>query len=128
MILQNIDELKENNYPVLIIGSGPAGLTLALELEKKNIKTVIIEAGGEEYNNKSQSFYKINTEGVALKDISNSRLRQFGGTSAIWGGWCKPLSDLDFKNFGLNSNQIKKYQKEACEILSIENSFREFYN
>ena len=125
MILQNIDELKENNYPVLIIGSGPAGLTLALELEKKNIKTVIIEAGGEEYNNKSQSFYKINTEGVALKDISNSRLRQFGGTSAIWGGWCKPLTDLDFKNFGLNSNQIKKYQKKACEILSIENSFRE---
>ena len=125
MILQNIDELKENNYPVLIIGSGPAGLTLALELEKKNIKTVIIEAGGEEYNNQSQSFYKINTEGVALKDISNSRLRQFGGTSAIWGGWCKPLSDLDFKNFGFNSNQIKKYQKKACEILNIENSFRE---
>ena len=125
MILKNIDELKENNYPVLIIGSGPAGLTLALELEKKNIKTVIIEAGGEEYNNQSQSFYKINTEGVALKDISNSRLRQFGGTSAIWGGWCKPLSDLDFKNFGFNSNQIKKYQKKACEILNIENSFRE---
>ena len=125
MILQNIDELKENNYPVLIIGSGPAGLTLALELEKKNIKTVIIEAGGEEYNNKSQSFYKINTEGVALKDISNSRLRQFGGTSGIWGGWSKPLSDLDFKNFGLNPNQIKGYQKKACEILSIENSFRE---
>ena len=84
-----------------------------------------IEAGGEEYDNKSQSFYKINTEGVALKDISNSRLRQFGGTSAIWGGWCKPLSDLDFKNFGFNSNQIKKYQKKACEILNIENSFRE---
>ena len=125
MILQNIDELEKNNYPVLIIGSGPAGLTLALELEKKNIKTVIIEAGGEEYNNKSQSFYKINTEGVALKDISNSRLRQFGGTSAIWGGWSKPLSDLDFKNFGLNPNQIKKYQKKTCEILSIDNSFRE---
>jgi hypothetical protein len=125
MILQNIDELEENNYPVLIIGSGPAGLTLALELEKKNIKTVIIEAGGEEYNEKSQSFYKINTKDVALKDISNSRLRQFGGTSSIWGGWCKPLSDLDFKNFGLNLNQIKKYQKKACEVLSIENSFRE---
>ena len=37
MILKNIDELKENNYPVLIIGSESAGLTLALELEK-NIK------------------------------------------------------------------------------------------
>ena len=125
MILQNIDELKENNYPVLIIGSGPAGLTLALELEKKNIKKVIIEAGGEEYNNKSQSFYKVNTEGVALQDITNSRLRQFGGTSAIWGGWCKPLTDLDFENFGLNSKNINKYQKKTCEVLNIEDSFRE---
>ena len=67
MILQNIDELKENNYPVLIIGSGPVA-NFSTQLEK-NIKTVIIEAGGEEYNNKSQSFYKINTEGVALQDI-----------------------------------------------------------
>ena len=41
MILQNIDELKENNYPVLIIVIGTAGLTLALELEKKNIKNVL---------------------------------------------------------------------------------------
>ena len=98
MILENIDELDENNYPILIVGSGPAGLTLALELEKKNIRTVIIEAGGEEYDDKSQSFYKINTKDATLKDISNSRLRQFGGTSAIWGGWCKPLTDLDFKN------------------------------
>ena len=125
MILENIEEFDGKSCPVLIIGSGPAGLTLALELEKKNIQSVIIEAGGEDYSDKSQSYYKINAKGTHLKDISNSRLRQFGGTSAIWGGWCKPLSNLDFINFGLNPSQINKYQNIACEILNIDNSFRE---
>ena len=25
--------------------------------------------------------------------LSESRLRQFGGTSGLWGGTCKPLED-----------------------------------
>jgi len=125
MILKNIEEFNGNNYPILIIGSGPAGLTLALELEKKNIRSVIMEAGGEDYSDESQSFYKVDYKGSVLKDLSDSRLRQFGGTSAIWGGWCKPLSDSDFKNFGFNPSLINKYQNKTCDILNIRNSFRE---
>ena len=106
-------------------GSGPAGLTLALELEKKNINCLLIEAGDEYFSEESQSYFRINTEGSYLKDISNSRLRQFGGTSASWGGWCKPFSDLDIKKTGLNPNEIKTYQSKACEILGIKDSFRE---
>ena len=125
MIINSLVELDENKFPVVIFGSGPAGLSLALELEKKNVNCLIIEAGDEYYNDESQSFYKINTEGSNLKDISNSRLRQFGGTSASWGGWCKPLSDLDISKTGLNPNEIKKYQSQTCEILGIKNSFKE---
>ena len=125
MILNSLVELEENKLQIVIFGSGPAGLSLALELEKKNINCLIIEAGDEYYNDESQSFYKINTEGTNLKDVSNSRLRQFGGTSASWGGWCKPLSDLDIKKTGLNPNEIKKYQSQTCEILGIKNSFKE---
>ena len=28
--------------------------------------------------------------------LSESRLRQFGGTSGLWGGTCKPLEDYTF--------------------------------
>ena len=97
---------------------------MALKLEKKN-KLLIVEAG-EYYNEESQSFYKINTEGTNLKKYQIVD-RQFGGTSALWGGWCKPLSDLDIKKTGLNPNEINKYKSETCEILGIKNSFRESF-
>ena len=125
MIIDSFVELDQSKFPVVIFGSGPAGLSLALELEKKNINCLLIEAGDEYFSEESQSYYKINTDGTNLKDMSNSRLRQFGGTSASWGGWCKPLSDLDIKNTGLDPKEIRNYQSQTCEILDIKNSFRE---
>ena len=47
MIVEQLDNINFNSFPVVIFGSGPAGITTALELEKKNIKSLIIEAGGE---------------------------------------------------------------------------------
>ena len=35
MILKNLDNIDLDNFPVAIFGSGPAGITTALELEKK---------------------------------------------------------------------------------------------
>ena len=38
MIFENLLEIKNKNFPVIIIGSGPAGISLALKLEKKKNK------------------------------------------------------------------------------------------
>ena len=35
MIINNLNEINIINLPVVIIGSGPAAISLALELEKK---------------------------------------------------------------------------------------------
>ena len=54
MIFKEIKpELLNNDSPVLIIGSGPAGISIALDLEKKNISSTIIEAG-EEFSDELQ--------------------------------------------------------------------------
>jgi hypothetical protein len=127
MILNSIKDFDQNKFPVVIFGSGPAGLSLALELEKKNINSLIIEAGEEYYSANSQLFYNIDIAGTPLKDLKNSRLRQFGGTGAIWGGWCKPLSIMDLTKFGFDPGEITKYQNQTCEILEIKNTFRESF-
>ncbi len=58
MILKKLNSINFDNFPVAIFGSGPAGIATALELEKKNIKCLVIEAGGENYSEASQEFYK----------------------------------------------------------------------
>ena len=58
MIYKNTNEIVGKKYPVIIVGSGPAGISTALKLEERKIKTLILEAGSEEYSEKSQEFYK----------------------------------------------------------------------
>ena len=48
MISKNLDSLNLDGFPIVIFGSGPAGMSTALELEKKDINCLILEAG-EEY-------------------------------------------------------------------------------
>ena len=44
MISNNLDSIQLDKFPVIIFGSGPAGISTTLELEKKNINSIIIEA------------------------------------------------------------------------------------
>ena len=133
MFLKKLDNINFNNFPVAIFGTGPAGITVALELEKKNIKCLLIEAGDENYSKTSQEFYKGKVIGDGITSLSLSRLRQFGGTSGHWGGWSKPMEKYNFDLWPLNANDLNIYLKRTCEILNINNQFRksslnEFFN
>jgi len=133
MILKNLENVNLDNFPIAIFGSGPAGITTALELEKKNVKCLLIEAGDENYSEISQKFYEGKIIGDLITDLSTSRLRQFGGTSGHWGGWSKPMEKYNFKLWPLKDNELNSYSKKTSEILSIDNQFRklslsEFFN
>ena len=124
MILKKLNNINLDNFPVAIFGSGPAGITTALELEKKNIKCLIMEAGGENYSEISQEFYKGKIIGDQITDLSLSRLRQFGGTSGHWGGWSKPMEKYNFELWPLGNDELNPYSKKACKILNINHQFR----
>ena len=133
MISKNLNDINLDNFPVAIFGSGPAGITTALELEKKNIKCLLIEAGGEKYSQTSQEFYKGKIIGDQLSGLSISRLRQFGGTSGHWGGMSKPMEEYTFELWPLKFNELNPYSKRTSEILDINHQFRksslnEFFN
>ena len=124
MIFKNLDQINFSNIPVLIVGSGPAAISAALELEKRNINTLLIEAGEENYNHDSQQNYKGEIIGDNISDLTHSRLRQFGGTSGHWGGWSKPLQNYDFYNWNIDSSDLEGYSESACKVLDIKNNFR----
>ena len=124
MFLKKLDNINFNNFPLAIFGTGPAGITVALELEKKNIKCLLIEAGDENYSKTSQAFYKGKVIGDQITDLSSNRLRQLGGTSGIWGGWSKPMEKYNFDLWPLKANDLDSYSKKACKILDINYQFR----
>ena len=123
MIYKFLSDLPKKDYPVVIFGSGPAGISLALKLEKKKINSLILEAGEENYSEKSQESYLSNVIGDDITDLRYSRLRQLGGTSGHWGGWCKPIENWNLKNWTVNIDKINSYSKEASEILNIDLKF-----
>ena len=124
MIYKNTNEIVGKKYPVIIVGSGPAGISAALKLEEKKIKTLILEAGSEEYSEKSQEFYKSKILGDQITDLRSSRLRQFGGTSGLWGGWSKPMENYNLSDWGIQHHELNNYSDQTAKILDIDNTFR----
>ena len=43
MIINNLEEIKNKNFFAIIVGSGPAGISMALGLEKKKIEWAEIQ-------------------------------------------------------------------------------------
>ena len=125
MIHKDIKEIVGKNFPVIIVGSGPAGITLALSLEQSKIDCLIIEAGSEEYTDESQENYAAKIIGDQITDLRYSRLRQLGGTSGHWGGWCKPIEKWNIKKWGIEYDSFSKLKDQTCKILEIENNFKQ---
>ena len=83
---------------ICIVGAGPAGITLALELAKTGKTIVLLEAGGLKSAGKSMELYRGEVADPARHlPLDADRYRQLGGTSALWGGRCIPFNTIDFE-------------------------------
>ena len=72
------------NADVCIIGAGVAGITLALELDKKGISSILLDGGDESFSMESQSLYSPGDKIEGYEDITYNRLRFLGGSSNHW--------------------------------------------
>jgi choline dehydrogenase-like flavoprotein len=82
---------------LVIIGGGPAGISLALALADAPIKVLLLESGGTEFNTATQALYAGDETGVRYLPLDASRQRALGGATNHWGGWCRPLDKIDFE-------------------------------
>lgn len=81
---------------VCIVGSGAAGIPLALELGERGLSVVLIESGNHAVNKVTQSLYAGEVANALHSQPDKYRQRRFGGSTAIWGGRCMPFDPLDF--------------------------------
>jgi choline dehydrogenase-like flavoprotein len=80
-----------------VVGSGAAGIALALELASTRLSLIIVESGGFEPDPATQSLAEGEVIGLPTFPLNVSRLRMFGGTTGHWGGFCRPFDPLDFE-------------------------------
>jgi len=84
-------------HEVCIVGSGPAGISVARELANANLDVAVLESGGLEYEPETQSLYDDEAIGFPYEPLVANRLRFFGGSSNHWAGFCKPFGPRDFE-------------------------------
>ncbi len=80
-----------------IAGGGPAGISIALQFIGSSQRVLLLEGGGKEFEDDSQSIYEGPLLGRPYFRLDRCRLRFFGGSSNHWGGMCRPLDPLDFE-------------------------------
>jgi choline dehydrogenase-like flavoprotein len=112
---------------VCIVGSGPAGITLALELADSGLEVLLLESGGLSVASDVQDLNAGRQLGINTWSLHDWRLRVFGGTSGHWTGLCRPLSPEDFtvrewvpgSGWPIDFDTLRPYYERAhatCEL------------
>ena len=99
MIFPGIEEYRASGFAakVCVIGSGPAGMAVTLQLAHAGIPVVLLEAGSDDVTSESQEFYKGQVDGDFYFDLDVTRIRLLGGCSNHWAGWCRVMDAHDFE-------------------------------
>lgn len=92
---RRIDEGSTLRSVVCIVGAGAAGITLALEMERRGIDTIVLESGGLQPDPETRDLYRGENRGLPYVFADGCRSRYFGGSTNCWGGWCGPLQEHD---------------------------------
>jgi choline dehydrogenase-like flavoprotein len=116
------------NTDICIIGAGAAGITIALGLVDKAVDVILLEAGGFTRTASSQSLYSGEVVGLPTVPLNMSRSRFFGGSTNCWGGLCRPLEALDFRQrswvpgsgWPLTRQDLDPYLERAHELLLLD--------
>jgi choline dehydrogenase-like flavoprotein len=94
--LTSLDDGATIGADVAIIGAGPAGITLAMELLGTGLEVALIESGGLDYEDDTQVLYDGDVTGLIYFPLDSARLRYLGGSSNHWDGQSVPLQPIDF--------------------------------
>lgn len=131
MILNESEWSDKTSYltDVVIVGAGAAGISLALELERKKINVILLEGGKDLFDEESQDCYRGK---VTARDLPyglySSRLRFFGGSTNCWAGGCGELDKEDFiyrpwiKNSGwpFAKTELISWYNKAAVFLGLD--------
>jgi choline dehydrogenase-like flavoprotein len=122
-----VDAPEAVTADVAIVGSGAAGQAAARRLLALGHSVVLLESGGFDHDEASADLNRGAIVGQDYHPLEHSRLRFFGGTTAIWGGRCAEYDAIDFERrdwvqasgWPIGPDDIRSYLGEARSILGV---------
>lgn len=92
-----MSEVPPIEVDVAVVGAGPAGITVALELARSGHMVALLESGVDHSDPKRQELGETAGEDPLHDSMSLATRRQVGGASNTWGGRCVPFDPIDFE-------------------------------
>jgi hypothetical protein len=97
MIHETFDGLSDVSHDVCIVGAGPVGISLAVELDRLGFKVLLLESGRKKADAYIQQLSTADITSPEVHDDMNIAVsRQLGGTSNLWGAICLGFDPIDF--------------------------------
>lgn len=98
MLTEDLSSLFSRDHNVCVVGSGPVGIVVALELARCGQAVTLVESGGMQPDPDAQRLSEaVLADPTRNADMSLAVQRSFGGTSNLWGAGCVPLDPVDFE-------------------------------
>lgn len=111
---------------VCIVGSGPAGAVLALDLVQRGWRVLIIESASDQ--RLARRSLQFRSSGEVDYPFAASLYRGFGGSSVRWHGACPRLRPIDFQRnaytppgaeWPVSFAEIEPYYEKAEQSLNV---------
>jgi choline dehydrogenase-like flavoprotein len=112
-------------YDVCIVGGGAAGISMAKALAGTSWRVLLVEAGERGETAQARDLYRgFAAPAESHEPLEENRRRQFGGTTAAWGGRCVPFDAIDFEErswvphsgWPLKKSELESYYARALEL------------
>lgn len=113
---------------VCVIGAGIAGIAVTRQLMNSGRRVILLESGGTDYDPAIQELAAGESVGLPYYPLAETRLRFFGGTSAIWGGRIAEMNEIDFEprpwvehsGWPISRRELHRWYAEARRMLGVE--------
>lgn len=125
--LANLDASRPLRTEICVIGAGAAGISICRRLLRAGHEVTLLESGGLDYEAGAARLNQGDVVGLDYYRLEDARLRFFGGTTAIWGGRCAELDEVDFtyrshvpgSGWPLSKRDLKSYYREAWALFGL---------
>ncbi len=112
---------------VCVVGAGPAGIAVALQLLDAGIDVVLVESGGETPDAAVDDLSEIVSTGLARAPQDVTRARGIGGTSSLWTGRCGVFDEMDlasrpwvpFSGWPISTDDLRPHLDHAAVLLGL---------